>query len=188
MTRAALKNKSVCIEKYVEKQIEIKTHQFIKKNRLFESDYEDIAQLLRIKIERRLKKFDPNLSGFTSFVHMIIKRELSHLLQKLYAKKRGRKKTVYIEDIITKNKELGTNSCSEFFCFEDMPYFLTEDLNDFLNQLPKELRIVCELLKEENILSASKILGVSRGSLRNDIKKIRKFFNSKGIKKASDFL
>lgn len=119
---------------------------------------------------------------------MIIKRELSHILQKLYAKKRGRQKTVYIEDIIAENKELGTNSCSEFFCFKDVPNFLTEDLNDILDQLPKELRIVSELLKEENILTASKILGISRGSLRNNIKKIRKFFNSKGIKNTSDFL
>ena len=104
------------------------------------------------------------------------------------AKKRGRQKTVYIEDIIAENKELGTNSCSEFFCFKDVPNFLTEDLNDILDQLPKELRIVSELLKEENILTASKILGISRGSLRNNIKKIRKFFNSKGIKNTSDFL
>lgn len=188
MNRAALKNESVCIEKYVEKQIQIKTREFIKKNALPLSDFEDIAQIVRVKVERRLGKFDPNLSGFPSFVQMIIKRELSHILQRLYAKKRGRQKTVYIEDIIAENKELGTNSCSEFFCFEDIPNFWTEDLNDILNQMPKELRIVCELLKEENILTASKILGISRGSLRNNIKKIRKFFNSKGIKNTSDFL
>lgn len=188
MNRAALKNESVCIEKYVEKQIQIKTREFIKKNALPLSDFEDIAQIVRVKVERRLEKFDPNLSGFPSFVQMIIKRELSHILQKLYAKKRGRQKTVYIEDIIAENKELGTNSCSEFFCFKDVPNFLTEDLNDILDQLPKELRIVSELLKEENILTASKILGISQGSLRNNIKKIRKFFNSKGIKNTSDFL
>lgn len=104
MNRAALKNESVCIEKYVEKQIQIKTREFIKKNALPLSDFEDIAQIVRVKVERRLEKFDPNLSGFPSFVQMIIKRELSHILQKLYAKKRGRQKTVYIEDIIAENK------------------------------------------------------------------------------------
>lgn len=188
MNRAALKNESVCIEKYVEKQIQIKTREFIKKNALPLSDFEDIAQIVRVKVERRLEKFDPNLSGFPSFVQMIIKRELSHILQKLYAKKRGRQKTVYIEDIIAENKELGTNSCSEFFCFDAHNSIFEDEIREILDKLPEDLRQICDILKDNNVSNAAKLLVKSRGSIRNDIKKIKKILFSLGIKKITDII
>ena len=53
------------------------------------------------------------------------------------------------------------------------------ELHLAISKLSEDLRILCNLLMEHKVCEVSRILGISRGSVRNKISKIRKEISKK---------
>ncbi len=179
---------SVRIETYAEKQIQIKTRAFLKRQLLPESEFQDIAQVLRLHVKQRYQKYNSRKSSSESFICMLIDRKLSHIKQHYNASKRDNRKTDYIENIIAEHSEQGSVYPSSLFYFDDNNALLENDLDEIFESMPKHLKILCESLKEHNVSDVARILGRSRGSIRNDIKKIRQWLSNFGINNLEDIM
>ena len=100
------------------------------------------------------------------------------MLRRVFAKKRGYFRRTSLEELLERP---GTENASGLFCVFDDDPFRFEEIEFALSQLPDDLKGVCKVLMEENVSEAARTLKVTRGKLRRDIERIRKFFEKMQI-------
>ncbi len=182
MEHAAENLRTVCVEKYVEKQIKIKALTLSRRLKLDQVQYEEILIDLETAIERRFyNTYDKRKSGIKTYLERFLSSELSHIKRKKFAKKRGFGKTTSLEKEIEELERLGIGNNSEFFMTIDDDPFRFESIELAVSEMPNDLKKVCKILMKENVSEASRILKITRGKLRRDMDRIRKIFKKMKI-------
>ena len=177
MERAVDKNRSVRIETYAEKQIEITARKLARRYNLPQTETEEIADAFRNAVERRfLATYDETKSSLPTSA--FLSRQTPNVLRRVFAKKRGYFRRTSLEELLERP---GTENASGLFCVFDDDPFRFEEIEFALSQLPDDLKGVCKILMEENVSEAARTLKVTRGKLRRDIERIRKFFEKMQI-------
>lgn len=179
MERAVDKNRSVRIETYAEKQIEITARKLARRYNLPSTETEEIADAFRNAVERRfLATYDETKSSLPTYLSAFLSRQTPNVLRRVFAKKRGYFRRTSLEELLERP---GTENASGLFCVFDDDPFRFEEIEFALSQLPDDLKGVCKILMEENVSEAARTLKVTRGKLRRDIERIRKFFEKMQI-------
>ena len=174
MERAVDKNRSVRIETYAEKQIEITARKLARRYNLPATETEEIADAFRNVVERRfLATYDE-----TTYLSAFLPRQTPNVLRRVFAKKRGYFRRTSLEELLERP---GTENASGLFCVFDDDPFRFEEIRFAVSQLPDDLKGVCKIPMEENVSEAARTLKVTRGKLRRDIERIRKFFEKMQI-------
>jgi DNA-directed RNA polymerase specialized sigma24 family protein len=117
-------------------------------------EIEDAEQELMYEVLLCLKKFDENLGDFEHFIRKVLARRSANL----------RKSSAKIKS----ECPLEEYSFADYNCVDDHIF----DLHRFIQKLPTEYKILCNLLSIYSISETAKIIGKSRKSLYRDIKRI----------------
>jgi RNA polymerase sigma factor (sigma-70 family) len=139
-----------------------------------EEEYEDIVQILRVKVWRALETFDPARSKMPveRYVFMCVKNQCKDLVKK---RKRGEK---YIEDIAPTTGELPLrDSFDERYlsATHEEIYGLVDEGDPLVPSTltPTEKQVVCLLYRSYRQTEAARLLGLTRSEMERCIAAIR---------------
>jgi DNA-directed RNA polymerase specialized sigma subunit, sigma24 homolog len=160
------------VEKYIEREIKIRSIKLINSYLFFESDYDEIEQDLRIKAWKSLDSYKSEKASWKTYLNKVLDNRALQLIANQKVKFKRQRRTKSIDDM-----ELRINNFPELFYVHSGKCF--EDLHGSISKLSNDLQNICALLMEHNISETATILDISRGSLRNKINKIRREFSKK---------
>lgn len=113
MERAVDKNRSVRIETYAEKQIEITARKLARRYNLPATETEEIADAFRNVVERRfLATYDETKSSLPTYLSAFLSRQTPNVLRRVFAKKRGYFRRTSLEELLERP---GTENASGLF-------------------------------------------------------------------------
>lgn len=152
------------------------------------SDVDDLSQQLTLKLLENLESFDPNKARFSAFVTTVVSRHATNIVRDHKAAKRDAGKTCSLSALVAdcdsgdvtlsqvisgaeRDRLLGIESIST-----EEAATLQIDVDEILASLPLELRTLAETLKCMSITEAAHELGVSRGTIYDKRKHLRKAF------------
>lgn len=125
-------------------------------------DREDLEQDLLVDVLRRASKFDPDRgASLGTFAYRIAENRLSSIRR---------------PGIVVAEPSSGEPSVS---AGDDRD--LAIDLAGFVQALPARLRTLCEHLETSSVSESARRLGVSRATVRRDVKRLRELLNGAGL-------
>lgn len=175
---------------YIQKLIKRKAKQLCRLSEFTTSDREDIAQDLTLALLKQAGKYDPSRASIDTFGDRVINNAVRMLLRHRRRKIRAEGfrtlslSTVVFEadsgavtlgDVITdgdNGRRLGTTPRDPD---------LERDVAEAMELLPPDLRILAEALTEDCPAHAAKKLGISRSTVYDRVKQIRKRFERAGF-------
>lgn len=88
------------VEVYLEKLVESKARQLVRRPEFDSSEADDIRQELRLHVHLRLEKYDPSRAKISTFLDRIVCRKIASMLQFRHAQKRNAcVETISLDDI-----------------------------------------------------------------------------------------
>ena len=184
------------IDAYAVKLVHIKSQQLCRQTGFSQNDRLYIEQELMIELAERLPTHDPARATCEAFITWVVLQKIADLIRSQKAKKRR----IDVEAISLNNFVFtGEPGLSEerwaTFDNEVFQQFtnsnarsaeeridLDIDLERIMNNLPKELRQLCELLAKYSISDVARKLGVARSSLYRSIHELRDVFDKAGLR------
>ena len=183
------------IDAYAVQLIKYKARQLVGKAGFTWADRDDLEQELTLDLLRRLPKYNPERAQRNTFIARVVEHKIASLID---AQKAG-------------IRDYRRCCCSLNDPFEEDDGYLVErldrldqeayllrtgaqarpaeeraalalDVATVLEQLPPELRQLCQRLQAETVSEIARDLGVPRGTLYDSIKKLRKIFEDAGLK------
>jgi RNA polymerase sigma-70 factor, ECF subfamily len=127
------------------------------------SEQEDIEQELRLHLLRRLSKFDPHVAPWNVFVRTLVERHTATLV----AQRRTRIRA--------------TDNVQPCVASQEASLDIVLDTETVLAELPCRARELCERLKNDTVAEVARQMGVPRSTLRDDIARLRKHFQTMGL-------
>ena len=183
------------IDKFAARLIRRKARELVRRAGYSSSDTEDIEQELTLVLLRRLGKFDPSVAHYNAFVTTVVERYAATILQHGSAEMRTHRRNggslnVTVTDDDGHTVELVATICSSQQSLRTGQHQLTHeeasdlmrDVADVLEQLPPQLRELCERLKHDSISDVARELGVSRKTLYRRLTRIRERFEKAGMR------
>ena len=166
---------------YAAKLIRYKARQLVGKAGITADDCQDVEQDLTLHLLQQRHKFDPMRSGFHTYVSRIVDRKIASILRWRSAAKRdwrvnGLSLNAPVESADREELELGDTIRTE-----DPPRDLPIDLQRAIDNLPPNLRTLCERLGEESVSEVAVRMAVSRATVHARIGVIRRAFRKKGL-------
>jgi RNA polymerase sigma-70 factor (ECF subfamily) len=162
---------------------------------LTESDRKDLEQELWLHLLRRLPKYDPNRAQLNTFADRVVEPKTLTIIESRKAKMRDYRLCRFslndqfedkdgrsiqrIEKIDQEDYLLRTGRLSRP---TDELLDLSIDLRKAMEQLPPELRELCQRLATETVTEVSRDTGIPRSTLYESIKKVRAFFEDSGLR------
>ena len=98
------------ILEYIEREVKIRSKRLIKSYLFYESDYDEIAQDLRIKAWKSLDFFDEKRAGLRTYLNRVLDNRSLRLIANQKVRHRKRKRLSSIDEL-----KLGGAKASEFF-------------------------------------------------------------------------
>jgi RNA polymerase sigma-70 factor (ECF subfamily) len=183
------------IDEYARRLIRHKARQLVDKAGFTKSDVEDLVQELWLDLFQRLPRFDSARSRPRTFVARVVQHKIAAILRHRQAEMRdyrrngrslsdtaGEKngKTISRADILDRHvHDLRTGSATRS---PEEHSRLRFDLAGVMDQLPPSLRGLCERLKTSTVSEISRDTGVSRATLHEAIRRLRRRFEDAGLK------
>lgn len=172
-----------------------KARQISRRHGFNRSDLPDLQQELALIVLRRLADFDPCRSHYNAFVTTIVERYTATILEHRSAGKRavhrdGGSLNVNVVDGEGSTVELAATICSSQAsrhtgqyrrCSEDA-WNLAHDVAAVLDEMPPQMRRVCELVMRESKAAAARELGMSQGALYEMLQRILARFENAGLR------
>ncbi|QEL20637.1 sigma-70 family RNA polymerase sigma factor [Limnoglobus roseus] len=130
-------------------------------------DADDIAQELFLRLLTARRAFDPARGRVEALVAVVVERAVIDLLRRQAASKRtGRMQSLH-----------AVSDADRGHSYNPVPAVdRALDVAAVLVRLPGDLRAVAELLKSESFTAAARTRAVSRGTLRRQVRDLRRAF------------
>jgi RNA polymerase sigma-70 factor (ECF subfamily) len=146
------------------------------------SDRADIAQELLLDLVRRWPNYDPQRGEPQVFIRRVIWARVSTLIEEKRALKRqfdyqAGSINDGAADEVTTNFRTGLPRRIEQECVD-----LASDVAAVLDQLPDDLRELCERLQTQSLSQISRELEIPRSTLDDRLKKLRRTFEDAGLR------
>jgi len=183
------------IDKFAARLITRKARELVRRAGFSSSDTEDIEQELTLVLLRRLGKFDSSVAHYNAFVTTIVERYAATILQHRSAdmrthRRNGGSLNVNVTDDNGHAVELVATICSSQQSQRtgqaERPHEeasdLIRDVADVLEQLPPQLRELCERLKRGSVSQVACETGFSRKTLYRRLAQIRQRFEQVGMR------
>jgi RNA polymerase sigma-70 factor (ECF subfamily) len=159
------------------------------------SDLEDVEQDLVMDLYERIPKFDPQQSGFSTFISMVVSRCASRLLSRATTAKRGAMQTVSLDTTVIRNRRGDLFMLSESLhasqCLWGHPglswdevIHLQADLSRMLATAHIRLFDLAMGLFMENAAGVARLFSQSDATICAAIKKIRRILTHRGFRRA----
>jgi RNA polymerase sigma factor (sigma-70 family) len=139
-----------------------------------EHDVPDIKQELLLELIKRLQHFTPEKARITTFIMRVAESRIADLISFRQANCRDwKKQNIPVEKSGKKVPDLVETIPSE----NEINFYLTLDINEFIDKLPAELAEICELLKHYTITEILEEYPISRTAFHHKLKKLKKIFH-----------
>jgi len=181
-------------DEYAVRLIRHKARQLVGKYGFDQSDLEDLEQDLMLDLLRRLAKFSPARAKRNTFIAIVLEHRVATIIESRKSAMRDyrlcrcslndplededghiieRTETIDQEDYMLRTGRLSRSAAE----LRD----LSLDVRKAMEQLPLELRRLCQLLTTYTVTRISYETGISRGTIYDLIKKIRAIFKDAGL-------
>jgi RNA polymerase sigma-70 factor (ECF subfamily) len=185
------------IDEYAIRLIRKKAGQLVGKVGFTEADREDLEQELIIDLLQRLSKFNPNRANRKTFITRVVTNRVATLIE---LQKTDRRNYRLYSDSLNDYIDIGggdlverevTIASDEYLqntgrCSRPLRELeeLSLDIERIIAKLPPKTRNLCERLKREKTISdVAREMGITRETVYQSIKELRKSFEKSGVKK-----
>jgi len=179
---------------FAERLIRRKSRQLAAKENFTPSDREDISQDLWLHLYERLERFDEAKGTIYAFILTIVERKAISILRRHSAAKRDICRCSSLN--LSIRADDGTRVDLASTITEDAPdprlgketrhpqhrIEMSLDLAAVIEQLPPDLRDLCERLQTDTLADIARQLGVPRTTLYGRIKQLRERFEEAGLR------
>jgi len=183
------------IDEYAVQLIKYKARQLVGRVGFTESDRDDLEQELMLDLLRRLPKYNPDRAQRNTFIARVVEHKIATIIESQKAGMRDyrlcrcslndrfedeeggsieRMETIDQEDYLRRTGKLSRTA--------DELRALTIDVRKAMEQLPPELRRLCQRLETETVTEISRETGIPRGTIYESIKKLRAIFEDAGLR------
>lgn len=181
-------------QEFAQRLIRRKSRQLAAKENFTPSDREDVSQDLWLHLYERLDKFDAEKGTIFAFIVTVVERKAISIMRRHSAAKRdicrcsSLNLSVRADDgtRIDLASTITQDAPDPRLCNESRhPQHRVEmalDVATVVEQLPPELRDICERLKTHTLADIARELGVPRTTLYSRIKKLREHFEEAGLR------
>ena len=159
-----------------------------------QADREDLEQEFALELLQRRGDHDPERGPWAAFATGVIRHRAIALLREREAGKRGGgTRDLSLDDEVWSEDGERVERAGTLDASDAARRLGTEPLTDreqcelhldadaILQRLPERLRRLCELLKDMSVAEASRHMGVTRATLRGDLRHIRDHFVASGV-------
>jgi len=179
------------VDEYARRLISWKAKQLVGKAGFTESDREDIEQELTLDLLERLPNYDPSRASKHTFIARVVAHKIARLIERRTAAKRDHSRAVvslselvgleevHLEPRAATVEEGGTGAYRSRAKSRDLAF----DLAELLQNLPEELRTLCERLKTQSVSDVCRETGVPRSTIYEWMKRLRGSFSERGLDK-----
>jgi len=184
------------LDDYAVRLIRHKARQLARRSDFSGSDRQDIEQELLLDLLRRLPDYRPDRAQRSTFVARVIEHKVATLLEARGREKRGAR--VRTRSLSEQVRDCEGEAASLADTVREQDYFrrtgqhrrqrtdrcdLCMDVQTILARLSPEHRRLCGLLQTMSVAAASRELGIPRGTLYEEIAKLRAIFEDAGLRK-----
>jgi RNA polymerase sigma-70 factor (ECF subfamily) len=182
------------IDEHIVKPIRINAGRIIKHKAFDLADLPDVEQELHLEVHRRLPHYDPSRAALRTFVSRVVENCAATLIEARRAGVRDyRKESGSLDErVVDKDGERGETSpviSKQAFLrsvvassrHEQELDSLRIDLRTLLAQLSEDEQALCERLKTSTVSEISRETGRPRGTLYEQIARIRARFEKAGL-------
>lgn len=159
-----------------------------------DSDEEELAQELRLKLLERLPKFDPSQAHLFVFIVTVVERAAASLVKHARAEKRDRRRATSLNTPLSRGTrdehELGDSVSQSELDARRRSWPRTDlekvqlalDVEDVLRSLPGPLRELCHLLMWLTPTEIAAETGIPRTTVLHRMRRIRQRFEDVGLR------
>ncbi len=184
------------IDDYAVRLIRHKAGQLARRSDFSGSDRQDIEQELVLDLLRRLPDYRPDRAQRSTFIARVIEHKVATLLEARGREKRGGR--VRSRSLSDKVRDDEGEAIELADTIREQDYFrrtgqqpprgadqcdLCMDVQTVLARLSPGRRRLCALLQTMSVAAASRELGIPRGTLYEDIRKLRAIFEDAGLRR-----
>jgi len=177
------------VDEYARRLISSKAKQLVGKAGFTESDREDIEQELMLDLLERLPSYDPTRGSKHTFIARVVDHRIARLVERRTAAKRDRGRPVLslselmgLEDARLERRSATIEEGGKaIYRRRGEARDLALDLAELLDDLPHELRGLCERLRTQSVSDISRETGVPRSTIYGWIRKLRGAFSERGL-------
>lgn len=168
-----------------------KAKQVCRRPEFSQSDVDDIAQILTMRLLETIDQFDPEQGEFNVFVTAVVDRYTANIVRDAAAEKRDRSSTDSLHMIVGEDEYgpvelINTLSADDsqlpnqrFSSIESVDTAI--DVGEILLQLAPEDQELCERLKLHTISEIARETGEPRTTLNDRVSRIRQHFERAGF-------
>ena len=159
-----------------------------------EQDRESLEQELLLRILQGMRRYDQSQAHRNAFVTTIVERSVATLIRDKCAGKRDHRRVGSIYSLV-KCADGGQTEIAETLGQESYDarrgraprgaetlFELTNDVQNCLTKLPRELRELAESLKQKSVSQIAREMGIPRTTLRERVRQLRERFESEGMR------
>lgn len=159
-----------------------------------EQDRESLEQELLLRILQGMRRYDQSQAHRNAFVTTIVERSVATLIRDKCAGKRDHRRIGSLHSLV-KCADGGKTEIAETIGQESYDarrgraprgaetlFELTNDVQNCLTKLPRELRELAESLKQKSVSQIAREMGIPRTTLRERVRQLRERFESEGMR------
>jgi RNA polymerase sigma-70 factor (ECF subfamily) len=185
------------IDKYAVRLIRKKAWQLVGKAGFTEADREDLEQELIIDLLQRLSKFNPDRANRKTFITRVVTNRVATLIElqkascrnyRLYTNSLNDYVDIGGGDLVEREETIASDDYLQNTgrCSRPLKELeeLSLDIERIIAKLPPKTRNLCEGLKGgETISDIAREMGITRETVYQSIKELRKALEKSGLKK-----
>lgn len=153
------------------------------------SDREDLEQEMILKLLEGRRHFDPQRAQWVTFAARIVEAHACDLLRRRSAEKRDDREVDSLHEMVLIDEgelvemiqTIGHESRAAHRGYvsrtEEELHQLHLDLEEVLEALPADLCHLAQQLKQSSLAQIAREMGVTRGTLRGQLKRLRQYFH-----------
>ena len=159
------------------------------------SEQKDIEQELAMELVLKYRCFDPDRARETTFIARVLESKAISLVRTRIAEKRDFRRDAHslnetvrdadggsVERASTFDASASTNHTGRARRSDEELSQLRQDVAEFVQSLPADLRPLAEMLMEQSEHAVSRTLGTSRRQVANDVARLRELFEDAGLR------
>lgn len=181
-------------QKYIESTVEFLGRKAARSCELNREDRQDFEQELQQHLLDRLRLFDAERASRRTFIARIAANKALNMIEHRHAKMRNPNQVVSLDDpldpsdvdsgtygdVLAADRVVGGRPDSGSEC--ERKVLLRIELETALNDLPPELRALCDLIGEgESVTEMAQRLGIHRDTVDRRRAKIREILRARGL-------
>ena len=182
-------------DSFASQLIRQKARQLVRHPGFSKSEQHDIEQELALELVLKYRCFNPDRARETTFIARVVENKAISLIRARIAEKRDFRRDAHslnetvrdadggsVERASTFDASASANHTGQVRRSEAELWQLQQDVAEFLQSLPADLRPLAEMLMEQSEHAVSRTLGTSRRQVANDVARLRELFEDAGLR------